>query len=84
MNESKDWLTKKRKEKGAVYEQYGKPLEKQHNGEYLAVSLEGETILGEQAGEVLHKAVASFGSRNFSLIRVGYSTFGKWLILRRP
>ena len=62
-----------------LYERYGKPLEKDHPGEYVAISPEGQTIVGAEAAEVLRRAIDSFGSGNFALKRVGYRTFGRWL-----
>jgi hypothetical protein len=30
-----------------LYEQYGKPLETEHKGEYLAISNNGKTVIGK-------------------------------------
>ena len=81
MENLKEWLALRAEHKRTLYEQYGKPLEKANRGEYLAIGTDGRTILGKRAGEVLRKAMETFGSRNFALMRVGYSTFGKWLNL---
>ncbi len=81
MDDLKEWLAQRAKRKRSLYAQYGTPFEKAHKGEYLAIGPEGETILGERAGEVLNKAVVRFGSGNFALLTVGHSTFGKWLNL---
>ena len=66
-----------------LYERYGKPLEKGHKGEYVAISPEGQTIVGPRAAEVLDQAVDAFGSGNFALKRVGYRAFGRWLTFSR-
>ena len=76
------WLAQKAKQKKRLYEQYGKPFEKDHNGEYLAISEDGRTILGDRLGEVLHTAVDTFGRDNFALARVGHETVEKWLTSR--
>ncbi len=83
MDKMKEWLLGRAKDKRPLYEQYAKPFEEEHKGEYLAVGPEGETILGQRAGEVLREAVERFGSRNFALLRVGHTTFGRWLRLTR-
>ena len=38
-----------------VYERYGKPLERDHWGEYLAVSPSGDTLLGSDLMEVTER-----------------------------
>ena len=80
-DELKDWLTRRAQEKRPLYAKYGKALEGTHKGEYLAIGPEGQTIVGKRAGEVLQEAVATFGSRNFALLRIGHGTFGTWLHL---
>jgi hypothetical protein len=60
-----------------LYEQYGKPLEPEHNGEFLAVSPKGEIILGDSLRMVAQRATASFGPGNF-LYKVGEKAVGKW------
>jgi hypothetical protein len=79
----KEWLATKGERDRLLYEQYGKPLELAHNGEYVAIAPDGETILGESATDVLQRAVRAFGSGNFALARVGHRTFGRWLRLSR-
>ena len=83
MDNMNEWLLSRANVKRPLYEEFAKPFEEQHKGEYLAVGPEGETILGKRAGEVLREAVESFGSRNFTLLRVGHTTFGRWLRLSR-
>ncbi len=60
-----------------LYETYGRPLEAQHRGEYLAVSRDGKTIRGPRLREVAQKARASFGPGNF-LYKIGERAVGKW------
>lgn len=62
-----------------LYERFGRPLETDHRGEYVAIAPDGQTILGTRAAEVLRQAIDRFGSGNFALKRVGYRTFGRWL-----
>ena len=83
MTDLKEWLEHMAEELSRLYEQYGKPFEENHKGEYLAIGFGGETILGKRSGEVLKRAVQELGSGNFVLVRVGYRTFGRWLSLSR-
>ena len=60
-----------------LYERYGRPLEAEHAGEYLAVSQRGETLLGESLREVARQATARFGPGNF-VFKVGKRAVSKW------
>ncbi len=61
-----------------LYEEYGKPLEKDHWGDFLAVSPTGEILLGKNMTKVAKKAYDLFGSGVF-LYKVGEKAVGKWL-----
>ena len=61
-----------------LYERYGKPLEATHRGQFVAISLQGETIIGPNDLEVLQQALARFGRGNFAFRRIGYRSLGKW------
>jgi len=76
-------IERKVREKKSLYERYGKPLERTHKGEYLAIGPKGQTVFGKRAGEALRKAIKSFGSGNFGLFRIGHATFGEWLVVQR-
>jgi hypothetical protein len=39
-----------------LYEQYGKPLEPEHTGEYVAISPSGQTVLGSTVAEAMERA----------------------------
>lgn len=78
-----EWLSRKAEENRQLYEQYGRPLEVAHRGEYVAIDRGGRVILGRRAGEVLQQAIQAFGSGNFALKRVGHTTFGRWLTVGR-
>ncbi|MGH2442765.1 MAG: hypothetical protein ACRDFX_06340 [Chloroflexota bacterium] len=62
----------------ALYEQYGKPLEQEHAGEYLAVSPRGKTLLGTDLLTITKEATKSFGPGNF-IFKIGDIAVGKWL-----
>jgi hypothetical protein len=49
----------------ALYEQYGKPLEAEHKGEYVVISNSGKTIVGKSLTEVVTHAIDKFGKGHF-------------------
>lgn len=64
------------------YNKYGKPLENNHWGDYLAVSENGETILGKNYLKVVLKARSTFGPGSF-LYKVGEKAIWKWRKLEK-
>ena len=78
MIDLQEWLDKKGKEQKLLYEKFGKPLEREHTGEYVAISLDGQTILGARLGELLRMAVETFGRDNFAIAKVGHDTVETW------
>lgn len=62
----------------ALYEQFGKPLEQKHAGEYIAVSPGGKTLLGTDLLTVTKEATKTFGPGNF-IFKIGDIAVGKWL-----
>lgn len=60
-----------------LYEQYGKPLEAEHRGEYLAVSARGQIVLGPTLTEVAQQARDRFGPGTF-VFKVGERAVGTW------
>ena len=81
MTVTREWIDQKAKQKNRLYEQYGKELEEKHIGEYVAISTDGETILGDRMGEVLHEAIETFGNGNFAIARIGHRTLARWLTI---
>ena len=81
MTQHSDALQKSPKEllvqSNQLYEQFGKPLEMEHTGEFIAVSPEGQTLLGTTAGEVGRRAKEAFGPGNF-VFKLGPRVVGKW------
>ena len=75
-----EWVRHRSKEDARLYELYGKPLENDHRGQYVAISADGDTILDEDPDRVLSQAIEVFGSGNFALTRVGNKAFGQWLL----
>lgn len=60
-----------------LYAVYGKPLEPEHNGEFLAISPKGETVLGSILSEVVKQASARFGPGNL-IYKVGQKAALRW------
>ena len=79
MIDTKDWIEQKLKEQRRLYERYGKALEKDHTGEFVAISLEGEIILDRKMGKLLKRAVETFGQNNFAMARVGHEAMVEWM-----
>jgi hypothetical protein len=52
-----------------LYEKYGKPLEAEHAGEYLALTKTGEAVIGPTDIDVIDRAEAAFGP-GFFLYRI--------------
>ena len=71
-------LKKRVMEDDALYQRYGKKLEQEHKGEFVAISREGAVIVSKSDIEVLQKALEQFGSGNFAFRRIGYKAIGKW------
>lgn len=59
-----------------LYERYGKPLEPEHWGEFVAISQKGETVLGTDKIEVSDRALKETG-RGFFLFKVGEKATGR-------
>lgn len=68
----------RKRQADALYQQYGKPLEADHRGQFVAISPEGKTLLGTDLVQVLDAAAHTFGPGNF-IFKVGEKAVGKWL-----
>ena len=58
-----------------LYEQYGKPLEAAHSGEYVAISADGRTITGTSVLTVMEEAKHQLGTGNF-IFKIGARSVG--------
>jgi hypothetical protein len=67
----------RRKTAHALYEQYGKPLEAEHTGEYVVISDNGKTIVGKNLTEVMANALDTFGKGNF-VFKIGSRSIGSF------
>jgi hypothetical protein len=61
-----------------LYQQYAKPLEKEHAGKYVAVSQEGKVVLAPTLDEVLEHSLAELGEGSFVFKLGGDGAVGKW------
>ena len=61
----------------ALYEQYGKPLEAEHEGEYVVISDSGNTIVGKSLTEVVTDAIEKFGKGHF-VFKIGSRAVGSF------
>ena len=59
-----------------LYEQYGKPLEAEHWGEFVAIAGDGRYVLGTDSHEVTRRAVKELG-RGTHMYKVGPRVMGR-------
>ena len=62
----------------ALYERYGKPLEKTHRGKYIAISMTGKTLIADTLMELMQQAKETLGPGNF-IFKIGARAVGNWL-----
>jgi hypothetical protein len=67
----------RQKTANTLYEQYGKPLEAAHKGEYVVISSNGNTIVGKSLTEVVTDAIEKFGNGHF-VFRIGSLAIGSF------
>jgi hypothetical protein len=67
----------RRKTAQALYEQFGKPLEAEHKGEYVVISNSGKTIVGKNLTEVVTHSIEQFGKGNF-VFKIGSRAVGSF------
>ena len=60
-----------------LYDQYGKPLEQKHWGEYVAIFSDGRIHVGADLREVSAQALAKYGKGSI-VFKVGDKAVGKW------
>jgi hypothetical protein len=60
-----------------LYERYAKPLESEHAGKYVAISPDGQVLLGDTLLDVARQATERFGRGNF-VFKIGPRAVGKW------
>lgn len=68
------------READRLYTRYVQPLEREHTGEYVAVTPEGRSVIGSTLLNAVEQAAALLGPGNV-VFKVGERTVGKWLCL---
>lgn len=48
-----------------LYERYGKPLEAEHQGKFVAITSDGRTMLGTDRDKLFQNAIKAFGTGAF-------------------
>jgi hypothetical protein len=66
------WLAERSREDDRLYARYGKPLEPEHTGEWVAIGPAGEVIIGSEDIEVAREASRRFGDGNYAVRRIGW------------
>ena len=67
----------RRKTAQVLYDQYGKPLEAEHKGEYVVISNSGNTIVGKNLTEVVTDSIEKFGKGHF-VFKIGSRAVGSF------
>jgi len=65
------------KEMEAIYDRYVRQLKQEHWSKFVAVSLDGRVLLGEEELAVFQEALRDFGSGNFVMMWVGLKVVEK-------
>jgi len=65
MEHIEEWIAWRAGEDDRLYTLYGKALEKEHKGEFVAIGPNGETILGVEDGALADIALERFGPGRF-------------------
>uniref|UniRef100_Q2RKQ3 DUF5678 domain-containing protein n=2 Tax=Neomoorella thermoacetica TaxID=1525 RepID=Q2RKQ3_MOOTA len=81
-NTIKPALQELAKRNAELYEKYGRPLEKEHKGKFIAISEEGKVIIDPNDVQVAQKAIEEFGPGRFAFYKIGFKATGKWRITR--
>jgi hypothetical protein len=72
------WMKKRAKQDDQLYERFGRPLESTHQGEFVAISDDGRTIVGSNELAVASQAIQQFGRGSFALRRIGAPAEAHW------
>ena len=59
-----------------LYEEYGKPLEAEHWGEFVAISSDGRVLIGATLRDVVREAKDVLGPGNF-VFKIGPRVVGR-------
>lgn len=65
------------RESDDLYDQHVRPLEDRHRGEYVGVSVDGETVSGPTLIDVVRQSARTFGKGRSVVFRVGDKVVGR-------
>ena len=73
-----EWVSKRAAEDDRLYERYGRLLEADHAGEFVAINQDGKLISGTDELVVATYALEQFGAGTFALRRIGAEAEIRW------
>jgi hypothetical protein len=76
--ELQTWIAERAAADDQLYERYGRQLEAEHFGEFVAISDDGRLILGQDELTVATKAIQQFGAGEFAVRRIGADAEIRW------
>lgn len=72
-------VARRLREGDELYERYGKPLEAEHWGEFIAITADGRTLIGPTLQTVAEQVVRTFGHGSGSYVfKLGERAVGRW------
>lgn len=71
-------LRQRADEDDKLYERFGRHLESNHSGAFVAIALDGRTIIDSDQIHALEQAISAFGSGNFAFRKIGSRALGRW------
>ncbi|MBI4317426.1 MAG: hypothetical protein HY675_02960 [Chloroflexi bacterium] len=77
----REWVVNRARQDDYLYQRYGKGLEPEHTGEFVAISDDGRLIRGTDELVVAKQARDQFGPGSFAVRRIGREAEIRW---RRP
>ena len=72
------WMSDRAALDDRLYQRYGRALEANHGGDFVAISDDGQTILGLDELVVASQGIQKFGPGEFALRRIGADSEIRW------
>ncbi|MGI8554129.1 MAG: hypothetical protein ACR2PL_25585 [Dehalococcoidia bacterium] len=73
MKNLEQWLAKRSVEDEHLYERFGKALEPEHTGKWVAIGEAGAIIVGTEDVAVAREASQRFGDGQYAMRRIGWA-----------
>jgi hypothetical protein len=77
------WVRERSAIDDQLHERYGRALETSHHGEFVAISDDGQVILGADELSVATEAIQKFGAGRFALRRIGAEAESRCIAFRK-